>query len=563
MPKVTESIPYLSVVAASRNDDHGGDPLARTQIFINTFARQCEQHKLTAELILVDWNPVPGRPGLAGVLKLPAEASYCQARIITVPAVLHDRFKYADRISFYQMIAKNVAIRRARGRFVLATNIDIIFSEELVRFISQQKLNPNKMYRVDRYDIQSGLGANLSPTETMDYAWSHPVRSNRRYEPKGLVEHLYGSEMFKRSCVPNLKACRNFDGVSVVLEDGAWSVRSKRDSNISHLHTNACGDFTLLSKEGWEKIAGYPEFEAFSFHIDSFGLASAHYAGLEEIALLPPCVCFHIEHSLGSGWTPEGEKKLFARLQENEILNPDWEVLSPLMEKMRLGKDPMTINGEGWGLAGFSLPEEALDSGKHVAAAVHPIPYKAPEGVSVTALKLPFDLDRLTLWHERRKQMAIMNQTLGYLGLVEKENSTRLKVIEDMQRQIEEHGRLRHTAEARVRELEQTLGGTRNHLAMVEADCAARLHAIAQMQQQLEEHGLARHKAEARLAEVEPALKGTTDYLMLVDADRAARLIVIQDLQRQLDDQGKTRQTAEARVLELEEMIKASRESFK
>ena len=29
------------------------------------------------------------------------------------------------------MIAKNVGIRRARGEFVLATNIDILFSSEL------------------------------------------------------------------------------------------------------------------------------------------------------------------------------------------------------------------------------------------------------------------------------------------------------------------------------------------------------------------------------------------------------------------------------------------------
>ena len=33
------------------------------------------------------------------------------------------------------MIAKNAGIRRARGQFVLATNIDIIFSNELVGFL--------------------------------------------------------------------------------------------------------------------------------------------------------------------------------------------------------------------------------------------------------------------------------------------------------------------------------------------------------------------------------------------------------------------------------------------
>src|SRR5688572_31852615 len=70
-------LPYLSVVAASRNDDHGGDPLVRTQIFINSFALQCERYKLPAELILIDWNPVRDRPGLAAMLMVRTEPTYC------------------------------------------------------------------------------------------------------------------------------------------------------------------------------------------------------------------------------------------------------------------------------------------------------------------------------------------------------------------------------------------------------------------------------------------------------------------------------------------------------
>jgi len=102
--------PYLSIVAASRNDDHGGNPLLRTQIFINNFARQCEKYRLPVELIIVDWNPVIGFPGLAAVLNLPPEANYCRGRVITVPTVLHQQLKYAEKLPFFQMIAKNVGI---------------------------------------------------------------------------------------------------------------------------------------------------------------------------------------------------------------------------------------------------------------------------------------------------------------------------------------------------------------------------------------------------------------------------------------------------------------------
>jgi len=429
MPPVIDRTPYLSVVAASRNDDHGGDPLVRTQIFINNFARQCEKYRLPAELILVDWNPVPGRPGLASVLQLPPEASWCQARIITVPGILHDGFKYAERIIFFQMIAKNAGIRRARGRFILATNIDIIFSDELMRFIGQQQLDPCKALRVDRYDIQPGLTATLTLDETLDYAWNHPVRSNHRIGPKGLVEHLYGGQRFLRQCRPDLKICQESKEAAVVSEGGVWSVRPERNSPIANLHTNACGDFTLLSREAWGAITGYPEFEAFSFHIDSFGLAAAHYAGFEEVALLPPCVCFHIEHSLGSGWTPEGEKKLFDRLQEKEILILEWAVLNPLVEAIRSGRHPAALNGASWGLADFELPDEPLLPGRIATGSAHPRDYRAPAGMPVCALRKEFDLDRLTVWEERRVHASVMQQTIGYLRQVEHDSGDRLASI--------------------------------------------------------------------------------------------------------------------------------------
>ena len=434
--------PYLSVVAASRNDDHGGDPLIRTQIFINCFARQCEKYRLPAELILVDWNPVVGRPGLAGVLQLPTEATYCSARVITVPAVLHDRFKYGDRLAFFQMIAKNAGIRRARGQFILATNIDIIFSDELMRHISEQRLDPAKMLRVDRYDIHRDIPLNFSVDETLAYAWTHPVRSNRRLGPTALVKHLYGDDPFKRQCQPGPEADKLIEGLGVVAERGVWSVRPRRDTVIDDLHTNACGDFTLLSKEGWETIRGYAEFASYSFNIDSLGLASAHYGGFEEVALLPPCVCFHIEHSLGSGWTPEGEQKLFARLQEKKILNPEWEVVLPVMEAMRHGELPVALNGPSWGLASFDLPEDPLWPGRIVAGPVHPRDYRAPVELPVSALPPEFDLDLLTVWQKRiserltkklKASQTALKRAEGYLKEVEQDRDNRLVAIVEAQ----------------------------------------------------------------------------------------------------------------------------------
>ena len=394
--------PYISIVAASRNDDHGGDPLIRTQIFINNLARQCEIHQLPAELIVVDWNPVPERPGLAAVLHLPSESTFIQTRTVTVPTILHQRLKYAERLPFFQMIAKNVGIRRAKGHFVLATNIDILFSDELIGFIARQRLDPNKQYRVDRYDIESGLTQQATLKETLDYAWSHPIRAHRRYQPDGLVRHLYGREIFKKTCVPAQGFQRKDENVTMVEEDGMWQIRPKRSVAMNYLHTNACGDFTLMSREAWFAIRGYPEFEAFSFNIDSIGIVAAHYAGYEEVALLPPCVCFHIEHGVGSGWTPEGEKHLFNRLEKAEILNPEWPVLMPLVDEMRKKAKALEFNNGNWGLADIELPERTLGDNEPVPSSILESPGRQIDTCSVSSIQPAYDLDRLTLMFERR-----------------------------------------------------------------------------------------------------------------------------------------------------------------
>jgi hypothetical protein len=393
--------PYLSVVAASRNDDHGGDPLHRTQIFINCFAQQCDKHRLPAEMILVDWNPVADRPGLASVLQLPTGSQYCSARVITVPASLHNSIKYGDRLAFFQMIAKNVAIRRARGAFVVATNIDIVFSDELVAFLAKQTLDPHRMYRVDRYDIKTDLSTGVGVDIVLDKAWRSIIRTNRRANLQEFLDPIYGHDAACRDCTPNIMPGQHqSEKIALVMDDGHWQLRPHPGSPIEHLNTNACGDFTLLSKSGWAEIRGYPDFEAFSFNIDSMGLVMAHYHGLHETSLLPPCVCFHIEHGLGSGYTPEGEQKLFDRIRVKRILSPDWPVLNPWVEQMRSNQRSLPFNRDDWGLADYDLPEQPLGSRptpewQRLTASVVPL------AGSVGSLRPEYDLDSVTLFHER------------------------------------------------------------------------------------------------------------------------------------------------------------------
>ena len=177
---MAQAKPYLSVVATSRNDDHGGTLLRRTQTFVNALIGQCQRHGLPAELVLVEWNPPGDRPRLAQVLKWPANTRPCRVRIIEVPHALHRRLAHSEALPLFQMIGKNVGIRRAEGQFIVCTNIDILLSDELVRFIAGRRLQHGRMYRLDRHDVMADVPVDAPLREQMKYCQEHLIRVNAR-----------------------------------------------------------------------------------------------------------------------------------------------------------------------------------------------------------------------------------------------------------------------------------------------------------------------------------------------------------------------------------------------
>src|SRR5450631_1627238 len=153
------SAPYLSVVVAARNDNHGGNMLGRMQAFLDSWIAQAQRYHLSSEIIVVEWNPPADRPKLIDDLRWPADASPCEIRFVEVPHEVHERFPHSAVIPLHQMIAKNAGIRRARGQFVLVTNLDIIFSPAMMQFLAERRLEAGVMYRLDRHDVDNKLPA--------------------------------------------------------------------------------------------------------------------------------------------------------------------------------------------------------------------------------------------------------------------------------------------------------------------------------------------------------------------------------------------------------------------
>jgi len=353
--------PYLSIVATSRNDNHGVDLLKRMQIFINGLVEQCDRHKLHAELILVEWNPPKDRKKLIEVLEYPNGEGYCSIRIIEVPPHMHDRLQHSDRLPLFQMIAKNAGIRRAKGDFILATNIDIIFSDQLMSFLASRQLEEGKFYRCDRYDISSDIPADAPLSKQLEFCEHNIIRICSRNDT--LTLKTKERQVYSPAIIIFFKLRRIVGGVLRRLRLSIRWYRNYFLTNYRHaqLHTNACGDFTLMSRKSWFDLRGYLELEIFSFHLDSLLLYMAYYSkNIKEQALSPLMRIYHIDHS--HGWTPEVEKdkSLVQRISSAGIPQISDQELQESVKQMRQDCYPYPVGKENWGLADEELPEIAI-----------------------------------------------------------------------------------------------------------------------------------------------------------------------------------------------------------
>ena len=109
----------------------------RTNLFIKSLAENCKRYKIKSELILVEWNQIPNTKTISDRLYIVSN-EYFILKVITVSKDYHLSFPNSDKLEFFQMIAKNVGIRRASGEFILATNIDVIINQKLYEFISKK-----------------------------------------------------------------------------------------------------------------------------------------------------------------------------------------------------------------------------------------------------------------------------------------------------------------------------------------------------------------------------------------------------------------------------------------
>ena len=332
----------LSIVVTSRNDDHGGDLAHRTSLFVHALAEQAGRYGLDGELIFVEWNPPRDQPSLVESLAWPASFDPLEIRIITVPEEEHRKLANSDVLPIYQMIAKNVGIRRARGDWVLVANPDLFFDNRLIEFLATASLDEDCYYRATRFDVSQSV----FPTMGIDRLLS--------------------------MCRAKVCAQHHTEGP---------------------IHTNACGDFTLLSKAGWMGLTGYLEYELWSPYIDSVLLYMAYGSGLRQEIL--PWPIYHPRHA--RSWVVERSSDL-PMLGEDDVRG--------MKAACTPNNIPFIRNKDGWGLENVALEEEIVHP-RPRSAAFALVPESCP---GWTIFSVPTDF-------QRAKKVQQMNAVRSWLHL--------------------------------------------------------------------------------------------------------------------------------------------------
>jgi hypothetical protein len=294
---------YLSIIMVGRHDGTrycqvpADACLDRMAAALSILLFLLARHGIAAEteIILVEWNPcrhsetgnrsvcwprAGGYVSLEELVRTRVEVPSGSAavRILLVTEELHASFYNPHGFDLLEYVGKNIAARRARGRFVLFTNPDDCLSDPMAAFLARKRLRSDAFYTTIRSETPTYLlGAYMPPSRLPSAeAMSRAVFNN------GVVNTACG-----HACTYSRAACE---------EGGADDApRLSLRYDYDALHEGATGDFFLISRDALHAIRGYPEIPSNCF-VDGTLVYAAVAHGYGQLVLGGGCTVFHQWH---------------------------------------------------------------------------------------------------------------------------------------------------------------------------------------------------------------------------------------------------------------------------
>jgi hypothetical protein len=293
---------YLSVIMVGRHDGTrfcqvpADGCLDRMEAALSVLLLLLARHGLAAEteIILVEWNPCrlgtgnrstcgPRAGGYVSLeelvrtrVEVPAEAA--AVRILLVTEELHGSFYNPHGFDLLEYVGKNIAARRARGRFVLFTNPDDCLSDPMAAFLARKRLRSDAFYTAIRSETPTfRLGAYMPPS--------------RLPSAEAMARAVFNNRVVSTACV---RAC---PFSRAACEAGGADDAPRLSYRYDHgaLHEGAAGDFFLIARDALHAIRGYPEIPSNGF-VDGTLVYAAVAHGYGQLVLAGACAVLHQSH---------------------------------------------------------------------------------------------------------------------------------------------------------------------------------------------------------------------------------------------------------------------------
>eukprot|EP00961_Rhodomonas_salina_P239205 3231570-Rhodomonas_salina.2 len=231
-----------------RHDDKRGDYAGRLQNSLDFLLYQARKFHARIEIVVVEWNPLPDASRLSSLLRVPPNSA-TPVRIITVPGSFHQSVQGDTQQDFFEFMAKNVGARRARGKFVLFSNGDVLLSDDVMRMFAEERLDTAAFYRIARTELP-GLMDPLSPLTLRMEA----------------MEELLGVLGEEHTCKSGEKECPG------EYNRGICEAMGQIPERIAEHHLGledqgflpAAGDFFLIARQVLHRMGGYHQVNSAS-----------------------------------------------------------------------------------------------------------------------------------------------------------------------------------------------------------------------------------------------------------------------------------------------------------
>lgn len=275
------------MVVTGRNDGHGGDFQARFFRTLRFNLDRLREAGVSHEVVVVEWCPPPDRPLLVDLLDkaLPGVIGR-SVRAYVVDERYQQACSLNPALSYLEFMAKNVGLRRAGGRFVLATNADIYLSRGVIERLAGDALDRGTLYRALRIDITLGTDeSHVSWAMLEDQRNHHPYR---RMKPPLYAGASGDFALIDRDSLHRLRGYNEVYRLARVGPDVNFLVKAYAsgypiaDIGAPIYHTNHVGSFQVskgvIEGEAAEREWGTQQWASQAViyeNADTWGLAAA------------------------------------------------------------------------------------------------------------------------------------------------------------------------------------------------------------------------------------------------------------------------------------------------